>query len=365
MALTVEDFLAKSGAGESSLEEYRKKFRVCERILRKPLADASKADLGRLKDELRKKRSGPQYVARLKAFYKAAGMPEHAELMVLKQRVKRLSPDEILTLPDVNRMLAAADSLRDRALIAALWATGQRVSAVTSLRLADLKDMPSNNGSAAIRVFFRTVKIEGEEHISYILDKDGGDHVRAWLRAYPFSRTADAPVFPAYAEQDGKPAGLTESGALKIVKSAAARAKLEKRVYPHLFRHSRATHLLRLGMKSANVKKLLGWNLASPILEQRYAHLVDRDAYADLLRANGLPSPEPVDLGRLESAQGDLKPVVPMVPPPGKRAHGFKPDGMPARDVQAEIDKLPPAQIRQLAQILEHLAAAKESVRGA
>jgi site-specific recombinase XerD len=360
MPLTVDEFLVRSEAGQSSIESYRKVFGQLEKMLGKPLGSATKADLGRLKEELRKRRSGPQYARRLRAFYKVAGMNEHADLMVLKQRLKKLDPDEILTLPDVNRLLAAADSLRDRALIGALWATGQRISAIASLTLGDLKDMPSDNGIAAIRLFFRKVKIAGEEHISYILDKDGGDHLRAWLRAYPFNRTADAPVFPAYAEhEDGKPRALTESGALRIVKHAASKAKLEKRVYPHLFRHSRATHLLRLGMSPVNVKKLLGWNVASPILEQRYAHLVDRDAYADLLRANGLPAPEAIDLGKLQAAEGDLRPVVAMVPPPGKRAPGFKPDGLPAQGIQSELDKLPPAKLREFARLLDVLAAAK------
>ena len=132
------------------------------------------------------------------------------------------------------------------------------------------------------------------------------DHVKAWLRAHPDPRP-DAPLFVS-----ARGGHLNRNTAEKIVKRTAARAGIGKRVYPHLFRHSRCTHLLRIGVPEAQVKKLLGWKPNSPMLA-RYAHLVDRDAYAALLRAHGLEPPEPPKHGALVAAEGELRPVVPMV----------------------------------------------------
>ena len=347
--LTVDEYLARSGAGESSLNTYRKLLTKCEKLIGRPLAEASKRDLIDLKAKLREKRSGPNYARRVRAFYYAMArdaedraeekrFKDLAELMELKQRIKRLSPDEILTLPEVNRILAACDSLRDRALIATLWATAQRVSAVTHLRLRDLKDVPSNNGGGAIRVFFGHVKVSGEEHVSFILDHEGGDFVRTWLAAYPYARTPDAPVFPSWnpnaSGAEGTVGGtpLTESGALKIVQTTGRRAGIEKRVYCHLFRHSRATYLLRKGVSPIEVKKIGGWSLGSPVMENLYAHLVEKDAYRALLVANGLEPEQAEDLGKL-TASSELKAVVPLAPPPGLRPKGIAPTGKLSKDM--------------------------------
>ena len=44
----------------------------------------------------------------------------------------------------------------------------------------------------------------------------------------------------------------------KIVKATAEKAKIKKRVYPHLLRHSVATTLLERGMPIEQIQKFLG-----------------------------------------------------------------------------------------------------------
>jgi integrase len=209
-----------------------------------------------------------------------------------------------------------------------------------AVRLSDVRvlDGPENGGRKVYRIWFGKVKVSGEEHSGFVIE--GAPVLSAWIKAHP-SRRPDAPLFPAW---NGN--FLTRNGASRVVKEAAQRAGVTKRVYPHLFRHSRATHLLRLGMREGQVKKLLGWKPGSMMLA-RYSHLVDTDAYRDLLERQGYEVPKALDLGKLTFEEDALKAVVPMNAPPA------------APTIQDEIDKLSPAQIRQLAQILDHLAAAK------
>jgi site-specific recombinase XerD len=51
---------------------------------------------------------------------------------------------------------------------------------------------------------------------------------------------------------------LTRSGVLQLVKGAADRARIKKRVHPHLFRHSFATEALRRRMNVIQLARILG-----------------------------------------------------------------------------------------------------------
>ncbi len=52
--------------------------------------------------------------------------------------------------------------------------------------------------------------------------------------------------------------GLSRGGIEKIVRIISDRAQLEKRVTPHIFRHTTATTALQSGMPVEDISKLLG-----------------------------------------------------------------------------------------------------------
>jgi integrase/recombinase XerD len=51
---------------------------------------------------------------------------------------------------------------------------------------------------------------------------------------------------------------ITRQGFWKILKKYAARIELDKNIYPHIFRHSFATHMLQKGADLKTVQELLG-----------------------------------------------------------------------------------------------------------
>jgi integrase/recombinase XerD len=75
--------------------------------------------------------------------------------------------------------------------------------------------------------------------------------------------------------------GLSRMGIWLIVRKAAKKSGLEKRVHPHTFRHSFATHLLQAGADMRSVQAMLGHRSVSTT--QIYAHL-DRAHLADVHR---------------------------------------------------------------------------------
>ncbi len=180
----------------------------------------------------------------------------------------------ILTTAEVSAMLACAGSLRDRAFLACLYETGVRKSELAALRLKHVQ--PTNDH---FTLWFGKVKVTGEEHEGFIIE--AGAILRAWLEAHPWGEDPEAFPFPT---ASGGPINAVRIW--DFIKKTAKRAGITKRVYPQLFRHSRATHPLQLGVPEAQVKALLGWRQGSPMLA-RYSHLTSRTAKAAYLKALG------------------------------------------------------------------------------
>ena len=68
-----------------------------------------------------------------------------------------------------------------------------------------------------------------------------------------FNLNTSENLFPS--NRGGK---LTKKSILQVVKNAGKKAGIKKRVYPHLLRHSFATHLLENGTDLRVIQKLLG-----------------------------------------------------------------------------------------------------------
>jgi integrase/recombinase XerD len=76
---------------------------------------------------------------------------------------------------------------------------------------------------------------------------------------------------------------LTRWGVYLVVKDACRRARLKKRVFPHLLRHSWMTEMLRRGMNPAQLSVIAGASME--VIMDCYAHLNKEDAYEAMMRA--------------------------------------------------------------------------------
>jgi hypothetical protein len=73
-----------------------------------------------------------------------------------------------------------------------------------------------------------------------------------------------------------------------LVKRIACRAGIKKRIYPHLFRHTRVTHLLMdKQLNEAQAKIYFGWVPESSMLSD-YSHLISSDVNDTILEIHGI-----------------------------------------------------------------------------
>ena len=155
---------------------------------------------------------------------------------------------------EVSRLLAAAASLRDRALLETAYATGMRVGEVTRLLITDL-----DSGRMAIRVD----QGKGRKDRYVMLSPS----LLETLRAYWRESKPKLFLFPGVGGK--KP--LCISAAQKAFDRARLQAGIKKPVSFHTLRHSFATHLIESGTSVRTIQALLGHR--SLQTTERYTHL--------------------------------------------------------------------------------------------
>ena len=107
----------------------------------------------------------------------------------------------------------------------------------------------------------------------------------SWIDNHPLRDQPDAPLWVNLGAKNRRRA-LTYGGAKSILKEIVDRAGIKKRVYPHLFRHSRATHLAN-HLTESQLKQHFGWIQGSSMASV-YVHLSGRDVDRALLELNGI-----------------------------------------------------------------------------
>ena len=181
---------------------------------------------------------------------------------VLDEVAARIRPG--MTTAEIDRIIAAVDTstvkgLRDCAMLEVLYSCGLRVSELTSLRMQDLFF-----GEGYIRVIGK-----GDKQRIVPVSSTARDRIQRYLEERRSVRTGEEIVF-----LNNRGGQLTRVMVFTVLKQAARRAGIEKRISPHTFRHSFATHLLEGGASIRQVQEMLGHE--SILTTEIYTHL-DRE----------------------------------------------------------------------------------------
>ena len=158
---------------------------------------------------------------------------------------------EILDEQEVKKFLESIPSssyleLRDKAMFELLYACGMRVSEIVDLKLSDI-DFDEG--------LIRFIGKGNKERITPIGDT-AKDCLEKYIRAARYNLERERKSENVFLNRNGQK--LTRQGFWKILKKYAGKVNASKNLYPHLFRHSYATHMLERGADLRTVQELLG-----------------------------------------------------------------------------------------------------------
>jgi integrase/recombinase XerD len=165
-------------------------------------------------------------------------------------RIERYLPETLNEL-QVEQLIESIDTKvplgwRDRAMIELLYASGLRISELASARL---ENFDPNEG---------TVRVVGKGNKMRIVPvgREACEALASYLsteRPRLVKRRSGSEIF--LSKRGTK---LTTTRIWQIVKKISRHSGLEKNIYPHLLRHSFATHLLSNGADLRIIQEMLG-----------------------------------------------------------------------------------------------------------
>jgi integrase/recombinase XerD len=204
----------------------------------------------------------------------AKGVGEDVKAKPQMPRRERRTRD-VLSREEFALLKEAMPSERDKLIIRIFADCGLRLEELTQLNADDI------------------VKLYGKHYLRVLGKRDRpGDvpipvevlhRLERHIAKRPKDRISDAVFLADRRTRAGEHLALTSGGIYQVVKEAAPRAGITKRVHPHLLRHSWMTEMLRQGVNADQLSPIAG---ASPaVISECYAHLTSEDSHDAVMRA--------------------------------------------------------------------------------
>lgn len=229
-----------------------------------------------VKDEGLAEGSLRQYRQAARLFFRDELDREWAEDIEIGQvEPSPIGPDQILAGHEVDALLEEATNPRDRALIAFLVVTGQRITAALSIRVDDV-DLGADTGT--VRLNDDAIGLKGASGPRPLLW--ARPYIANWLEVHPDRHASDAPLFCATQggerpREDGATVSwepgdpLSRSQAQRRIREVAEDAGVPtEKVKLHNFRHTAITRMREEGVHDDRIRFMVGVEPDSDILER-------------------------------------------------------------------------------------------------
>lgn len=195
------------------------------------------------------------------------GLVENPTALIQAPRLGRKIPD-VLNITEIDDLIAAidltaAEGMRNKALLEVLYGCGLRVSELVGLKISNL----------FLDVEFIKVEGKGSKERLVPIGSQAAKYLHIYLNEIRIHQKIK-PGFEDFVFLNRRGAPLTRVMVFIIIKDLAAKIGLKKKISPHTFRHSFASHLVEGGADLRAVQEMLGHE--SITTTEIYTH-VDRD----------------------------------------------------------------------------------------
>jgi site-specific recombinase XerD len=216
----------------------------------------------------------------IKLFFRYLRPDDEAKLfenIKIKRPKNRLPVERLLTRGDIEKIVKACDTQRDRALIMLLWDSGCRINEVLS----------RNVGNVEFDRYGAVMVVDGKTGQRRLrLTACVGD-LQNWINTHPFKDNPDAPLFITYNRYGFGRKRINEHTFSNRLKVLAELAKIKKPVHPHAIRHARLTDLAKQGFSEMELRIIAGWEAGSG-MPAIYVHMSGADVEKKVLQKAGL-----------------------------------------------------------------------------
>lgn len=215
--------------------------------------------------------SQARIISGLKSFFNFLQLEYNFEnnpvALIETPRLERKIPD-VLDVADIDNLINAIDlsqpeGPRNKAMLEVLYGCGLRVSELIGLKISNLH----------LEVEF--IKIEGKGNKERLIPI--GHQAIKYLKIYLEKSRPHLPIKAGnedFVFLNRRGASLTRVMVFIIIKDLAAKIGLQKKISPHTFRHSFASHLVEGGADLRAVQDMLGHE--SITTTEIYTH-IDKD----------------------------------------------------------------------------------------
>lgn len=222
--------------------------------------------------------SQARIVSGIKGFYKYLSYEKFistdpSELLELP-RLGRKLPDT-LSIHEIDLLFEAIDMSkasgpRDRAMAETLYSAGLRVSELVNLKISNIYDDIG---------FLRILGKGNKERLTPI-----GKSALKFIESYQYEVRNHVHIKPGHEDYlflNKLGSRISRVSIFTLIKNLALRAGIRKKISPHTFRHSFATHLIEGGADLRAVQEMLGHE--SITTTEIYTHL-DRDYLKQMIK---------------------------------------------------------------------------------
>ena len=272
-----KNHLKRRKLSERTYNLYCSYLKRVEEFIGKPLQQATRKDIETYLDNKSNKLKSASLrviIISLKLYFKWLKRPEIADFPLPRKENNKLVSSDLLTEEDVLKIINACDNIKDKALVSLLYDSAGRNSEIRNLKIKDV--FIESNRTGYVVVDGKTGKRQIPLSFSIPI-------LKQWINTHPFKDNPESYLF--YGDKTKKK--LSSFLVRHYILRACETAKLKKKVYPHIFRHSRLTDLDRKGLSHTAMKHYAGWTRQSN-MPSVYSHFSQQDTSNLVYQADGI-----------------------------------------------------------------------------